>query len=119
MSGSSSTKLLRVKALLLTAATFTGVVNAAASITPDPCTKISGKAYVLPADALACLKSFPFSEKLRQNVLSNVARVTDFFTFENYYLNSPSPFQESTINIRKKLAQLNTTRYSVRMKWWF
>jgi hypothetical protein len=79
----------------------------------DPCAKIAGKPYVPSADALACLKSFPFDEKLRQNVLTNVARVLDFFTFEEYYLRSPPPYQESTIDIRKRIAQLNSTKFAV------
>jgi hypothetical protein len=79
----------------------------------DPCTKIAGKAFVAPADALACEKSFPFNETLRQNVLTNMERVFDFFTFEEYYLSSPPPFQESTINIRETLAKINSTDYEV------
>ncbi|KAJ7481527.1 hypothetical protein FB451DRAFT_1236280 [Mycena latifolia] len=79
----------------------------------DPCAVIAGQAFVHPADALACLKSFPFNETLRQNVLTNnIARVFDFFTFEDYYLNSPPPFQESTANIRAGLARINTTKYA-------
>jgi hypothetical protein len=31
---------------------------------------------------LVCVKSFPFNETLRQNVLTSVARVFDFYTFE-------------------------------------
>jgi hypothetical protein len=80
----------------------------------DPCTVIAGQTFVHPADALACLKSFPFNETLRQNVLTNnIARVFDFFTFEDYYLDSPPPFQESTANIRAALAKINTTKYAV------
>ncbi|KAJ7130238.1 hypothetical protein C8R44DRAFT_775165 [Mycena epipterygia] len=79
---------------------------------PDPCAAIAGQAFVQPADALACLKSFPFNETLRQNVLThNIARVFDFYTFEDYYLDSPPPFQESTANIRAGLAKINTTKY--------
>lgn len=79
----------------------------------DPCAAIAGKTFVLPADALACLKSFPFNETLRQNVLTaNIARVFDFFTFEDYYLASPPPFQESTADIRAELARINTTAYA-------
>ncbi|KAF8892937.1 hypothetical protein BD779DRAFT_1507835 [Infundibulicybe gibba] len=78
----------------------------------DPCAKVAGKSFVPPADALACQKAFPFNETLRQNVLTNVARVFDFFTFEDYYLNSPPPFQESTNNIRATLAKLNTTKFA-------
>ncbi|KAJ7756929.1 hypothetical protein B0H16DRAFT_1537435 [Mycena metata] len=78
----------------------------------DPCAVVAGQLFVLPADALACWKSFPFNETLRQNVLTNnIARVFDFFTFEDYYLDSPPPFQESTANIRAGLARINTTKY--------
>lgn len=79
----------------------------------DPCAKIAGKTFVIPADAMACQKAFPFNETLRQNVLTNIARVFDLFTFENYYLNSPLPFRESTTNIRATLARINRTRYQV------
>lgn len=80
----------------------------------DPCAAIAGQTFVPPAAALACEKSFPFNETLRQNVLTNIARVFDFYTFEDYYLNSPPPFQESTINIRAELAKINSTKYAVR-----
>ena len=88
--------------------------------TADPCAKIAGLTYVPPADALACMKSFPFNETLRQNVLTAVSRVFDFYTFEDYYLDSPPPFQESTINIRAQLARMNSTKYEVRafLLWW-
>jgi hypothetical protein len=79
----------------------------------DPCVKIAGKAFVPPADALACEKSFAFNETLRQNLLTVMERVFDFFTFEDYYLNSPPPFQESTINIRETLTNINRTQYAV------
>jgi len=40
--------------------------------------------------------------------------VFDFYTFEDYYLDSPPPFQESTINIRDALKQLSTQAFAVR-----
>ncbi|KAF4603214.1 hypothetical protein EYR38_003625 [Pleurotus pulmonarius] len=85
---------------------------AAAPPAADPCAKIAGKSFILPTDALACQKAFPFNETLRQNVLSNIAGVFDFFTFEDYYLKSPPPFQESTVDIRATLARLNRTRFA-------
>ncbi|THH11140.1 hypothetical protein EW146_g8141, partial [Bondarzewia mesenterica] len=78
----------------------------------DPCAKIAGLTFAAAADAIACQKSFPFNETLRQNVLNNIARVFDFFTFEDFYLNSPPPFQESTTNIRADIARINSTRYT-------
>lgn len=85
----------------------------AAPTQQDPCAKIAGLQFVDPADALACQKSFPFDEALRQNVLSVVSRVFDFYTFEDFYLNSPAPFQESTTDIRAQLSRINTTKYAV------
>ncbi|KAI0267449.1 hypothetical protein BC834DRAFT_78050 [Gloeopeniophorella convolvens] len=83
-------------------------VSAAAS---DPCVKVAGLTFADPAEVIACQKSFPFNETLRQNVLSVVSRVFDFYTFEDFYLNSPPPFQESTTNIRAELARINATKY--------
>ncbi|KAI1787288.1 hypothetical protein LXA43DRAFT_717667 [Ganoderma leucocontextum] len=88
------------------------VALAAPNAAADPCVKVAGKPFVPPADALACLKSFPFNETLRQNVLTVVDRVFNFYTFEDYYLNSPSPFQDSTVNIRAQLQRINSTKYA-------
>ncbi|TFK75632.1 hypothetical protein BDN72DRAFT_448111 [Pluteus cervinus] len=85
--------------------------DAAATRPVDFCALVSGAKYALPATALACLKSFPFNETLRQNVLTNVDRVFNFYNFEEFYLNSPPPFQESTVDIRKALAKINSTHY--------
>jgi hypothetical protein len=82
----------------------------------DPCANIASQTFSAPADALACLKSFPFNETIRQNVIATVSGVFDFFTFEDYYLNSPPPFQESTANIRAELKRINTTTYAVSLK---
>ena len=60
-----------------------------------------------------CQKMFPFNETLRQNVLSVVSRVLDFYTFEDYYLNSPHPFEDSTKDIRAEIARINSTKYVV------
>jgi hypothetical protein len=79
----------------------------------SPCAKVAAQVFVEPADALACQKSFPFNETLRQNVLSVVSGVFDFYTFEDYYLNSPPPFQESTADIRAQIQRINSTAYAV------
>ena len=85
----------------------------AAPASNDPCIKVAGQAFVDSADALACLKSFPFSETLRQNVSSVVSRVFDFYTFEIFYSNSPAPFKESTIDVRTRIQEINFTSYDV------
>lgn len=59
--------------MFLTSVAFALSVSLIASAAPnaaDPCVKVAGKPFVLPADALACLKSFPFNETLRQNVIA-------------------------------------------------
>jgi len=79
----------------------------------DPCEKVAGFTFVDPEDALACLQSFPFKESLRQNILSVASRVFDFYTFEIFYPNSPSPFQDSTVDIRAEIQRINSTQYQV------
>ncbi|KAF9474386.1 hypothetical protein BDN70DRAFT_884883 [Pholiota conissans] len=96
--------------LLFFAAAYPWLAGAAPSAA-DPCAKIAGLTFVPPADALACYKSFPFNQTLFENVLDNMDRVFDFFTFEDFYLNSPPPFQESTNNIRATLAKIRQTKF--------
>jgi hypothetical protein len=46
-------------------------------------------------------------------VISAVSRVFDFYTFEDYYYDMPSPFQESTVNIRGELYRMSKAKYDV------
>ncbi|KZS88924.1 hypothetical protein SISNIDRAFT_489768 [Sistotremastrum niveocremeum HHB9708] len=84
----------------------------AAPSASDPCAKIAGQTFSVPSDVLACWKSFPFNETIRDNVLEVHQKVFNFYTFEDYYLNSPPPFQESTTNIRAELARIQGTKYA-------
>ncbi|KZT08170.1 uncharacterized protein LAESUDRAFT_78851 [Laetiporus sulphureus 93-53] len=84
------------------------VENAAGT---DPCAVIAGQTFVVPADAMACLTSFPFNETLRQNVLDVVSKVFDFYTFEDYYLAPVPEFGQPAVNIRAELARINGTTY--------
>jgi hypothetical protein len=86
---------------------------AAPTTADDPCIMISGKTFVDPVDALACMKSFPFNETLRQNVLSVVSRVFDFYTFEIFYASSIDPFEESTTDIRGQIERIKSAQYEV------
>ncbi|KAN0139282.1 hypothetical protein V8E53_002783 [Lactarius tabidus] len=72
---------------------------AAAAVTAasDPCVKVAGLQFADPADAIACQKSFPLNETLRQN---------------DFYLNLPPPFQESTTDIRADISRINATNYA-------
>jgi hypothetical protein len=101
--------------VLLSRVLLVAAAPAPNNLPPDPCVKIAGLNFVDPADAIACQKSFPFNETLRHNVLSVVSGVFDFYTFEDFYLNSPPPFQESTTNIRAEIARINSTQYEVRI----
>ncbi|KAF5323124.1 hypothetical protein D9611_009260 [Ephemerocybe angulata] len=80
--------------------------------TDDPCAKIAGKSFSLPRDVQACYKSFPFNETIRQNVLTVVSRVFDFYTFEDFYTKLPDPFEGSTVKIRETIDRINKTEYS-------
>lgn len=88
------------------------LVNAAA-VDSDPCAAIAGKAFVVPSQALACLKSFSYNETIKANVMTNAERVTDFFSFEPFYKNSPPPFEESTVQIRDEFSRIRNTKYDV------
>jgi hypothetical protein len=92
--------------LLLVAGAF------AAPIATDPCVKIAGSLFATPADTLSCLRSFPFNETLRQNILSIVSRVINFYTFEHYYPEFTPPFPNN-VNIRAELSRINSTSYAV------
>jgi len=85
----------------------------AAPTNDDPCIKVAGKAFVDPADALACQQSFPFNNALRQNILSVVSRVLDFYTFEIFYSNNPAPFQDSNTDIRGQIQRIYSAQYQV------
>ncbi|KZV63402.1 hypothetical protein PENSPDRAFT_211766 [Peniophora sp. CONT] len=78
----------------------------------DPCTAIAGLNFTDPALVIVCQKSFPFNETLRQNVMSVVSNVFNFYTFEEFYLRSPPPFQESTANINQTLKELSTETFA-------
>lgn len=97
--------------LLLAAALQAPSLIYAAPVDSDPCTAIADKPFVVPSQALACLTSFPYNETIQTNVMSNAERVMDFFSFEPYYKNSPSPFQESTVQIREEFSRIKRTEY--------
>ena len=102
-----------IRASLLLASRGLLVTAASAAHSADPCVKIAGSQYVDPVDAMACQKSFALNETLKQNLLSVVSRVFDSYTFEDFYLDSPAPFGESTTNIRTEIARMNATQYAV------
>ena len=110
--------MLRFLLSLFAAAIFLHLQSDGAIVVPrdacsDPCTLVANQTFVKPATALACMKSFPFNETLRQNVLTVVSRVFDFYTFEDFYLDLPPPFQASTTDIRAEIARINSTQYEV------
>ena len=89
-----------------------------APATDDLCKKIAATSYALPRDVQACYRSFPFNETIRQNVLSVVSRVFDFYTFEDYYDKLPDPFHGSTVDIRATIDRINKTEYEVIADFW-
>lgn len=96
--------------LALASSSLAATVSERAS---DPCAAIAGKAYSDPALALACLRSFPVNETIKENVLEVVGGALDFFTFEAEQIHAPYPFQESSVNLRSELARIKKTKYAV------
>jgi len=88
------------------------LVNPAA-IGSDPRAAIAGKDFIVPSQALACLKSFPYNKTIKTNVMANTERVTDFFSFEPFYKNSPPPFQEPSVQIRDEFSRIRNAKYDV------
>ncbi|KAM5532478.1 hypothetical protein V8D89_013831 [Ganoderma adspersum] len=71
-----------------------GVPLAAPSGTSDPCDKVVEKAFVPSADVLACYKSFPFNETIRESTDRRRPR-------------------DSTVNIRAELKRIGSTKYKL------
>lgn len=64
-----------------------------------------------PRDVVACLKSFPFSEEIRQNVLAVAESVINFYTFETTAVNSPSPFEDTKVNLTQEFDRIRYQHY--------
>jgi hypothetical protein len=64
-----------------------------------------------PHDVVSCLKSFPFREDLRQNVMAVAESVMDFYTFETTAISSPSPFEDTKVDIRQEFQRIKTQYY--------
>lgn len=109
----ATTPLLALAASSIVSA---GLISPRASHS-DPCAAIAGQAYVDPALALGCLKSFPVNETIKENVLAVVSGALDFFTFEAEQIHAPAPFQESSVNLRAQLARIAKTKYAVSTRW--
>lgn len=97
----------------LIACTAESLAVAIAERASDPCAAIASVEFSDPVLALACLRSFPVNETIKENVLAVVGGALDFFTFEAEQLHSPPPFQESFVNLRLQLARIQKTTYAV------
>jgi hypothetical protein len=64
-----------------------------------------------PHDVVSCLKSFPFREELRQNVMAVAESVIDFYTFETTAISSPSPYEDTKIDLRQEFERIKTQHY--------
>lgn len=80
----------------------------------DPCAKISGHAFADPAYVVACFRSFPANETIKENVLDVLSKtLNQFFTFQAEQLHSPSPFEESSVDLNTQIARIKNTTYQV------
>ncbi|KAG9078703.1 hypothetical protein FS749_009242 [Ceratobasidium sp. UAMH 11750] len=97
----------------LAAQLWTG--SSAAYIGADPCAKIAGQPFVAPADARACLSSFPYNATLAKNVMDVVEGAISFFTFEEWQKLTPFPFTEASVNLDFEFARIRKTKYKAIM----
>jgi len=79
--------------------------------TYDACSVIAGQDLSEPSDVVACLKSFPFNETVRQNSLEVVRKILPFYTYETEAYDAPAPFQESTVKLPEELARIESATY--------
>ncbi|CUA67231.1 hypothetical protein RSOLAG22IIIB_07285 [Rhizoctonia solani] len=77
----------------------------------DPCAKIAGQSFIAPADARACLSSFPYNGTLAKNVMDVVEGAISFYTFEEWQKLTPAPFTESSVNLDVEFARIRKTEY--------
>ncbi|KAJ9122476.1 hypothetical protein QFC22_001903 [Naganishia vaughanmartiniae] len=77
----------------------------------EACSHIAQQTLNDPRDVVACLKSFPFREDFRQNVLAVAETAINFHTFETISLNAPPPFEDSTINLRAEFDRIRHQQY--------
>ena len=64
-----------------------------------------------PRDVVACLKSFPFREDIRQNVMAVAESAASFYTYETSAINSPAPYQESSVNLEQEFERIRNQHY--------
>jgi hypothetical protein len=64
-----------------------------------------------PRDVVACLKSFPFREDIRQNVMAVAESAASFYTYETSAINSPAPYQESSVNLEQEFDRIRNQHY--------
>ncbi|KAI5453435.1 hypothetical protein NCC49_005914 [Naganishia albida] len=77
----------------------------------EACEYIATQVLNDPHDVVSCLKSFPFREELRQNVMAVADSVMDFYTFETTAISSPSPFEDTKVDIRQEFERIKTQDY--------
>ncbi|KAF8607363.1 hypothetical protein BDV93DRAFT_553079, partial [Ceratobasidium sp. AG-I] len=77
----------------------------------DACSKVAGQSFVAPADARACLSSFPYNATLAKNVMDVVEGAINFLTFEEWQKLTPFPFTEASVNLDFEFARIRKTNY--------
>ncbi|CED82589.1 hypothetical protein [Phaffia rhodozyma] len=82
-------------------------------VSSDPCATLASTNNTLftVAQARACLKSVPFDDVVRQNVLDVVQKIYNLDIFEYEQLNQSLPLNQST-NIRAELSRIGNATYS-------
>ncbi|KAF9566684.1 hypothetical protein CPC08DRAFT_681942 [Agrocybe pediades] len=61
---------------------------------PDPCASISGRRWVQPSEARACLGAAPLDPLVKANIIEVVNKTLAFHTSTNYQIHAPIPFDK-------------------------
>ncbi|CAK5281740.1 unnamed protein product [Mycena citricolor] len=78
----------------------------------DPCAAIAGQKWVSPAEARACMFSFPVDEAVKASTLDTLNKTLAFHTSVNYQILAPAPFQDEVHeDIVADLARIAQTSY--------
>ncbi|PPQ97377.1 hypothetical protein CVT26_006611 [Gymnopilus dilepis] len=84
-----------------------------APVPPDPCAAITGKKWVLPREARACMAAHPLEPSIQSNIIEVVNKTLAFHTSTNYQIQAPSPFEKDVhMDLHAALARISAQSYS-------
>ncbi|KAJ7114068.1 hypothetical protein C8R44DRAFT_796238 [Mycena epipterygia] len=75
----------------------------------DPCTLASASTWVSSTVAHACELNVPFNKTRSLAVVESAIKSLQYYSLENWFLNSPNPLIPHNVNVRALLESVQTT----------